>query len=180
MNYNNNNHNNNSSFPSSSQQQHSNNDNNNNTINKSQSSSSSHYSRMPSSSLLFSVMPSSSCFVKPLATNMDILQKDAEFIFNANHIQYKLPLYRVFINGNPCTVLLDSGASANYLSPRLQSLVSNVTPISGQSVETANGQRSEIKSIASFSIALGRYTDRIQAYVFDSWSFLAISSATYS
>ncbi|KAG2190402.1 hypothetical protein INT47_001388, partial [Mucor saturninus] len=37
----------------------------------------------------------------------------------------------------------------------------------GQSVETANGHQTIIKDIAEFSISLNSYTDRIQAYVFD-------------
>ncbi|KAG2194676.1 hypothetical protein INT47_013051 [Mucor saturninus] len=117
---------------------------------------------------LYSVLPSSASFIKPLTINSDIIKKDADFIVNANMKTNKLPLYQIFVNGHPCTVLIDSGASANYIHPNLVPFVSRIKPaIQGQSVETANGQQIPINKVATFSVALGEYTDRIEAYVFD-------------
>ncbi|KAG2190411.1 hypothetical protein INT47_010403 [Mucor saturninus] len=119
--------------------------------------------------ILYAVLPSSASFVQPLKLNKDMIQKDVEFMLNANSTPNKLPLYRILVNGHPCSLLIDSGASANYIHPRLIPYVSKTAPtIQGQSVETANGQLTAISKIASFSIALGDYTDRIEAYVFDS------------
>lgn len=113
-------------------------------------------------------MSSSPSFVKPLLLNLATIKQDAEFLMNDNYIQYKLPTYRIFINGYPCKVLIDSGASANYIHSSILPFVSRTIPAyNGQSVETAKGQQTVIKSIAEFSIALKSYTDRIQAYVFD-------------
>ncbi|KAG2195523.1 hypothetical protein INT47_002719 [Mucor saturninus] len=117
---------------------------------------------------LYFVLPSSASFIKHLNINSDIIQKDVNFIVNANLKTNKLPLYHIQINGHPCTVLIDSGASANCINPRLVPYVSHVKPtVQGQSVETANGQQTPINQIVTFSVALGDYTDRIEAYVFD-------------
>ncbi|KAG2208554.1 hypothetical protein INT47_010250, partial [Mucor saturninus] len=79
-----------------------------------------------------------------------------------------LAQYQILINGHPCKVLIDSGASANYVHSDMLPFVSTIIPTKrGQSVETANGQQTYINQIAVFSIALNGYTDRIQAYVFD-------------
>ncbi|KAG2191605.1 hypothetical protein INT47_012819 [Mucor saturninus] len=126
---------------------------------------SSHYSK--ETSILYSVLPSSAAFVTPLKVNPNMIQKDVEFMINAGSTSSKLPFYRILINGHPCNVLIDSGASANYIHPKLIPYVSKTARTrQGQSVETANGQQTAISTIASFSIALGDYTDRIEAYVF--------------
>jgi hypothetical protein len=127
---------------------------------------SSHYYEK-SSEYLYSVLPSSSSFIKPLPIDIKYIKKDVEFVMNANNIHSKLPLYRILINGHETEVLIDSGASANYINPTLLCYTSSRTNINGQMVETANGQKSQIDKIASFSISLGGYTDRIQAFVFD-------------
>ncbi|KAG2190825.1 hypothetical protein INT47_000451, partial [Mucor saturninus] len=71
--------------------------------NKVQSNSSSSYSN--SSLILYSVLPSSSAYVKPLNINHNIMKQDMEFLMNANNVHSKLPLYQILINGHPCSEL---------------------------------------------------------------------------
>lgn len=72
---------------------------NNVQINKTQSNLQSSY--FNASSVLYSVLPSASSFIEPLNINKDMIEKDAEFIINANSIQYKLPIYHILVNGHP-------------------------------------------------------------------------------
>ncbi|KAI9327404.1 hypothetical protein BD770DRAFT_416862 [Pilaira anomala] len=53
--------------------------------------------------------------------------------------------------------------SANYINSRLLDNITNITDIQRQSVETANGQRSEIKAKAQFQIQMNDYLDEIEA-----------------
>ncbi|CEP16788.1 hypothetical protein [Parasitella parasitica] len=98
--------------------------------------------------------------------NDTIIQKDLDFVLTAGLIDTKLPLYRALVNGVVCSVLIDSGASANYISPHLLSAVTQLRCVNGQAVETANGHQSVISSIATFSLQLGGYKDDMEAYVF--------------
>jgi predicted aspartyl protease len=82
-------------------------------------------------------------------------------------IDTKLPLYRAMVNGSECSVLVDSGASANYINSKFLSVISQLRQIKGQAVETANGQQSRISAIATFGLQLGDYRDDMEAYVFD-------------
>jgi hypothetical protein len=129
------------------------------------------------SNYLYCVLPSSQCFVEPLIIDSDIIEKDMAFLLSADKIQTKLPLYDAYINGKTCAVLIDSGASANYISPDLLSVVSKMDNIQGQTVETANGHQSNISAIATFSIKLGNYVDDMQAYVFDTKFDLILGNA---
>lgn len=118
-------------------------------------------------SLFYSVVPSSQSFKKPLAVDKRIIKSDIDFLINANLINTKLPLYKAIINGQTFSVLIDSGASANYCSSKIVQLAQSTRTISDQSVETANGHQSVISTIATLDIQLGDYTDMIEAYVFD-------------
>ena len=120
-----------------------------------------------SSSYLYCVLPTSKSYVEPLLMDNNMIQRDAQFVLNASEIDTKLPLYRAMVNGSACSVLIDSGASANYINPKLVSSVTQMRNVKGQAVETANGQQSEISSIASFTLQLGDYQDDMEAYVFD-------------
>jgi hypothetical protein len=75
-------------------------------------------------------------------------------------VDTKLPLYNALVNGYPCSVLIDSGASANYISPTLLSAVTQVRSVKGQAVETANGHQSvtvtynTVRMFCNFSFTL--------------------------
>jgi hypothetical protein len=126
--------------------------------NKNEQKSYEHYSDT-SSFLLYSVLPSSSSYIQPLTITKEILQDDIDFILNAAVVQYKLPLYTITINGNKFkySVLIDSGASANYINSRVLHDITDIKNIQTQSVETANGQRSEITAKARFNIQMNEY-----------------------
>ncbi|GAN11513.1 conserved hypothetical protein, partial [Mucor ambiguus] len=120
-----------------------------------------------SSAYLYCVLPSSKSYVEPLLIDDSIIQKDLDFVLTAGRIDTKLPLYHALVNGRSCSVLIDSGASANYLSPNLLPDITKVRGVKGQAVETANGHQSAISSIATFSLQLGDYSDDMEAYVFE-------------
>ncbi|KAG1091929.1 hypothetical protein G6F42_019318 [Rhizopus arrhizus] len=122
---------------------------------------------LDSSAYLYCVLPSSKSYIEPLRIDDSIIQKDLDFVLTAGRIDTKLPLYNALVNGHSCSVLIDSGASANYISPNLVSSVTQLRAVKGQAVETANGHQSAISSIATFSLQLGDYKDDMEAYVFD-------------
>lgn len=66
-------------------------------------------------------------------------------------------------------VLLDTGASSNYVSSKMVSLHNLKTiPLKMQhSVETANGQTSYIQDKVELTLKIGSMTQRVVAYVFD-------------
>ncbi|KAL9536764.1 hypothetical protein PS6_011819, partial [Mucor atramentarius] len=107
-------------------------------------------------------------YIEPLLIDDAVIQKDLDFVLTAGRIDTKLPLYKALVNGHSCSVLIDSGASANYIiSPKLSVVVTQSRAVKGQAVETANGHQSAISSIATFSFQLGDYKDDMEAYVFD-------------
>lgn len=69
-----------------------------------------------SSAYLYCVLPTSKSYVEPLLIDGSVIQKDLEFVLSAGRIDIKLPLYSALVNGHSCSVLIDSGASANYIS----------------------------------------------------------------
>lgn len=80
-----------------------------------------------------------------------------------------LPLHRGYIHGHPVSILIDSGASANYMSPRLQSKADQVVPIMERNVETANGAQTAISKRAHITLDLGGYIENnLPVYIFDS------------
>ncbi|KAG1116507.1 hypothetical protein G6F42_013675 [Rhizopus arrhizus] len=120
-----------------------------------------------SSAYLYCVLPTSKSYIEPLLIDDAVIQKDLDFVLTASRIDTKLPLYKALVNGHSCSVLIDSGASANYISPKLSAIVTQSRAVKGQAVETANGHQSAISSIATFSLQLGDYKDDMEAYVFD-------------
>ncbi|KAG1530195.1 hypothetical protein G6F51_013915 [Rhizopus arrhizus] len=87
----------------------------------------------------------------------DNLAKDQSYILNIENKETDLPLYEFGINvGNvvhAVKALLDTGASANYISPRLVNDGMKVTPLrQARQVETAGGHVSNIKHKVEFSL----------------------------
>ncbi|KAG1487381.1 hypothetical protein G6F52_014199 [Rhizopus delemar] len=68
---------------------------------------------------------------------------------NASLTSSLLPTYTIHINGQPFQALIDSGASANYIHPKLLKVVDSYRPVSNQAVETANGEQSIISGEAT-------------------------------
>ncbi|KAG2190783.1 hypothetical protein INT47_012934, partial [Mucor saturninus] len=92
---------------------------------------------------------------------------DRRFLEELNAaIDTDLPLYMATHNGQSISVLIDSGASANYVSPRITDQIKNVERISGRPVETAGGHLTTINQKASLLLSLNGYQDTIDAYVF--------------
>lgn len=78
-----------------------------------------------------------------------------------------LPLYSMVCNGTPVTVLLDTGASTSYISPRICKHMTHHL-VQGREVETAGGHTMAIKSLVSFDLSMADgYTHPWKAYVFD-------------
>ncbi|KAG2190798.1 hypothetical protein INT47_010345, partial [Mucor saturninus] len=77
-----------------------------------------------------------------------------------------LPLYPAMLDDKLISVLIDSGASANYVSPQIAQSAQNLVSISGRPVETAGGHTLSIDQKATLSLSLSGYTDTIDAYVF--------------
>ncbi|KAK4520135.1 uncharacterized protein ATC70_008265 [Mucor velutinosus] len=75
------------------------------------------------SAYLYCVLPTSKSYVELLVIVDTLIKKDLEFVMSAGKIDTKLPLYNGWVNGHLCSVLIDSGASANYISPKLSSVV---------------------------------------------------------
>ena len=111
---------------------------------------------------------------------MDDLKADNTYLFNlknSNKASTDLPLYSFDIYTNDGSrncykaiqVLLDTGASSNYISPALVNPATmKVTSLQTRhEVETANGQISVIKDKVEFSVSANGVSQRIQAYVFD-------------
>ncbi|KAI9470122.1 MAG: hypothetical protein EXX96DRAFT_543547 [Benjaminiella poitrasii] len=139
--------------------------NNNNDLLIKQSTSSTPY--INESSLFYSVMPSSMCFKGPLQVNSKLLKGDVKFLNNADGLNTKLPIFEASLNNRLCMVLIDSGASANYVSRSWLPYASSTRTIQDQFVETANGQQTTISTVAKFNITMKDYNDTIEAYVFD-------------
>ncbi|KAI7862028.1 hypothetical protein BDF14DRAFT_1860639, partial [Spinellus fusiger] len=64
-------------------------------------------------------------------------QSYLEQIYTTEHTE--LPLYPVQHNGEQILVLINSGASANYVSPQVARYAWEIRPIAKKTVETARG-----------------------------------------
>ncbi|KAG1028823.1 hypothetical protein G6F43_014033 [Rhizopus delemar] len=102
----------------------------------------------------------------------DNLAKDQSYILNIENKETDLPLYEFGINvGNvvyAIKALLDTGASANYISPHLVN--DNMKVISlrqARQVETAGGHIIDIKHKVEFSLVAQGLEYKVQAYVFE-------------
>lgn len=77
-----------------------------------------------------------------------------------------LPLYDgIYCNQN-IQVLIDSGASENYVSPQVIKNNEELIPVFNRKVETAGGEISEIKYKTNLKVNLNGYETTILAYVF--------------
>lgn len=102
------------------------------------------------------------------------LESDDNYLFNLNKKATDLPLYDfslracVFSNAQPIQVLLDTGATSNYISSKVVTSDMKRIPLKfSHQVETANGQLSTIKEKVEFELVVGDMVQQVQAYVFD-------------
>ncbi|KAG1471288.1 hypothetical protein G6F57_011442 [Rhizopus arrhizus] len=97
---------------------------------------------------------------------------DAKFLLNTALGNTELPVYEIFIKNKPVYALIDSGASANYIHPRLLHLVDSCERIFNQAVETANGDKAMITSEITCTMEVrgkGKaFINTIKAYAFES------------
>ncbi|KAG1322416.1 hypothetical protein G6F62_010257 [Rhizopus arrhizus] len=97
---------------------------------------------------------------------------DHAFLMNASSKNTVLPTYEVFIKGIPYQALIDTGASANYIHPRLLKVVDAYKPVINQAVETANGEQTAISGQAMCTMEIkGRsknFINTLKAFVFES------------
>ncbi|OAD71530.1 hypothetical protein PHYBLDRAFT_72105 [Phycomyces blakesleeanus NRRL 1555(-)] len=77
-----------------------------------------------------------------------------------------LPLYAAILNGQQILVLIDSGASTNYVSPQIAQLATHTLDIPGRSVETAGEHNIKINQKATLNIALNGYSNTVETFVF--------------
>ncbi|OAD72660.1 hypothetical protein PHYBLDRAFT_73068 [Phycomyces blakesleeanus NRRL 1555(-)] len=89
-----------------------------------------------------------------------------------------LPLYAATLHRQQILILIDSGASANYVSPRIKHLATKVSNIPGRSVETAGGHSIKINQKATLTLSLNGYTDIVDAFIFPT-KFDLILSCTW-
>ncbi|KAG1124406.1 hypothetical protein G6F37_014000 [Rhizopus arrhizus] len=60
-----------------------------------------------------------------------------------------LPTYEIYIQGQPYYALIDSGASANYIHPKIIKFADSFRTVNNQAVETANGEQTMITGEAT-------------------------------
>ncbi|CEG71649.1 hypothetical protein RMATCC62417_07351 [Rhizopus microsporus] len=103
----------------------------------------------------------------------NFLDQDHAHLLNLNNKETDLPLYEFVLcyDDNKCRrvkVLLDTGASANYISPRLLDRKMKVLPLrSCREVETAGGHITKIDQKVDFKLCAQQLSYRVQSYVFD-------------
>lgn len=96
----------------------------------------------------------------------DDIVGDLQHISDLNTIDTTLSVYTATYRDRQISVLIDSGASENYVSPELLDLADKLIPVTNRHVETAGGEITKIQRKIVLSIGLGGYKDRITAYVF--------------
>ena len=99
-------------------------------------------------------------------TYLDTTSTDIPHLLELNSINTKLPLYTATFENDTTNVLIDSGATENYISPDISVHADQIIPVYNKQVETAGGEVIKIEHKALLSIDLGGYKDRITAYVF--------------
>ena len=92
-------------------------------------------------------------------------------IVQLNSVTGSLPLYNAVIgpNNTVIKVLIDSGASDNYVSAKLaNSIASMITMVDGDSreVEVANGESTVVNKEAYMELNIGGYVCDVRAFVF--------------
>ncbi|KAG1037188.1 hypothetical protein G6F43_012913 [Rhizopus delemar] len=108
--------------------------------------------------------------------NDEFLVRDHDHLLNLNNNKESdLPLYEFVLCDNSSAdkcrkvkVLLDTGASANYISPKLVNNSMKVFPLrSSREVETAGGHIMSIDKKVEFQLLAQWIPYHVQAYVFD-------------
>ncbi|KAG1364979.1 hypothetical protein G6F61_013527 [Rhizopus arrhizus] len=83
-----------------------------------------------------------------------------------------LPTYEIYIQGQPYYALIDSGASANYIHPKIIKFADSFRTVNDQAVETANGEQTMITGEATCTMKVkgeGKdFIDTFKAFVFES------------
>ena len=103
--------------------------------------------------------------LSPVLSIDPIPQSDLIFLNNLQERSLKLPSYKALVGGSEFNILIDSGASTNYVHPKLVS-----HSLSIQRVETADGKQCDIDQKVEFRMFLGdnhEHEELISAYVFD-------------
>ncbi len=91
---------------------------------------------------------------------------DMQHLLELNSVETRLPLYNATVDHQPISVLIDSGATENYVSPNIVQHVDHFTPVTNRQVETAGGEVIEINHKVTIDINLNGHNDQITAYVF--------------
>ncbi|KAG2191851.1 hypothetical protein INT47_002866, partial [Mucor saturninus] len=98
----------------------------------------------------------------PVTCNEDLIHLEQ---LNAT-VNTDLPLYKAVYEEKMIEVLIDSGASANYVTPEIAMKANQVVRVHDRQVETAGGHRISITKKITMPISINGYTDTIEAYVF--------------
>ncbi|KAG1039496.1 hypothetical protein G6F43_012491 [Rhizopus delemar] len=93
-------------------------------------------------------------------------EEELKYISELNMVSTNLPVYQGVIKNRNVVILIDSGASENYVSPDIALLADQSTLVTGRLVETANGQTSKITHQVNFNLGLNGIRCPVQAYVF--------------
>lgn len=102
----------------------------------------------------------------PIVYPTNDLSEEFHHLEELNTLSTTLPLYDGNCYGQPLQVLIDSGASENYVSPHIIQDDQELIPVLNRRVETAGGEVSEIKYKINLKVDLNGYTTSIVAYVF--------------
>lgn len=93
---------------------------------------------------------------------------DTKHLIELNAIATRLPLYHGTYHGQSISVLIDSGASCNYVAPHLvkHTPLRDIFSIPLKHVETAGGDTTCINQRLEMDFSLGDYSGHVSAYVF--------------
>ncbi|KAG1278060.1 hypothetical protein G6F66_012149 [Rhizopus arrhizus] len=94
------------------------------------------------------------------------LTNDLIHITELHTMMTNLPVYEGLVKNRTIKILIDSGASENYVSPNIAQLAKYSTMIDDRQVETAGGQITEITEKVHLDLNLNGFHCSIQAYVF--------------
>ncbi|KAG2228675.1 hypothetical protein INT48_003604, partial [Thamnidium elegans] len=96
------------------------------------------------------------------------LNDELQYLTELNAIATTLPLYPASYRAQQLQVLIDSGASENYVSPHVIQSVNKkrLIPVNNRQVETASGNISQIEYKVEMDITLNGVCNKITAFVF--------------
>ncbi|KAG0804399.1 hypothetical protein G6F20_012731 [Rhizopus arrhizus] len=98
--------------------------------------------------------------------------QDRAFLLNTNAKNSTLPTYKIYMNGHAFNALIDSGASSNYIHPKVLKFVESYHPVKNQAVETANGEQTIIHGEATCKMEIRgeekNFISTFKAFVFES------------